>query len=153
MFTGCCHFVTISIITTWRTEITWYRPLWLRSGTNWRRYYLTCNFSLAHLWHPAKVCFINLLNNNKNNVHDLVFRTYDYFLWFWHWRGRECTAFSLGSLMVEEERSEPNNMLCTAMLTAALKWWCGFVVACRCWSEKLLLCRTRLIRWANYLAV
>jgi len=30
-------------------------------------YYLTCNCSLAHLWHPAKVCSINVLNNNTNN--------------------------------------------------------------------------------------
>jgi len=41
--------------------------LWLCSETNWKRYYLTCNCCfLAHLWHFAKLRFINALNNTNN---------------------------------------------------------------------------------------
>jgi len=53
----------------WWTEINWHHS-WLRSETNWRRYYLTCNCTLAHLWHPAKVRCINVVNNKTTWSND-----------------------------------------------------------------------------------
>ena len=41
--------------------------LWLRSETNWRHYYLTCNCYFSAFVASAKVRFINALNNNNNN--------------------------------------------------------------------------------------
>jgi len=41
--------------------------LWLRSETNWRRYYLTRNCCFSAFVASAKVHFINALNNNNNN--------------------------------------------------------------------------------------
>jgi len=37
----------------------------LTTFRNKLKYYLMCNSSFAHLWHPAKLCSINVLNNNN----------------------------------------------------------------------------------------
>ena len=67
---GLCSACSNSKITVCLLgDVTYMNRLitWLRSQTNWSRYYVTCTVTvLAHLWHPVKVRFINVLNNNSN---------------------------------------------------------------------------------------